>query len=142
MAYGSRYGAGCELLFIKIYRLEAFFHHAKAVVRVVYGEAFGNTYFFAVPAQNTHAHTVECGSENIRRLRSELRHKAVFKLIGGLVGKRDGKNVPWTNAALYKPLNPCYEHRCFAGARSREHEHGSVLMNNRLHLACIKIIRK
>ena len=138
MAYGAENGLRGKLLFFHIKRFKAFFHHPKAVIRIIYGKTFRKVDKFRITAKNSYAHAVEGGSKNFLRIKTEFRHKAVFEFISRFVGKSYGKNVPGAHSGFDKPCDPCDKYSCFSAARSCKNKERTFLMHNRLHLAGIE----
>ncbi len=85
--------------------LLAVFHQAAGIVRVVDGEVAGEAEPVGVPPQHPRAGRVERGGPHLPAPRAEQGRKALPDLVRGLVGERDGQNLP-RRARLHRKRGP------------------------------------
>jgi len=82
---------------------------------------------FGGAAKNASADRVEGPAPHALRLLTEQARDSLPHLAGRLVGERHGEDARRIHTVvLDEPRDACRENAGFAGARSREHQHGSL----------------
>ena len=96
---------------------------AARVVVIVDGEVGAIPHKLRVLAQHAHAHGVEGAGPHAARAVGQQGLQALAHLGGGLVGERDGQDLPRLHALVCDHVRDAVrEHARLAGARSREHQ--------------------
>ena len=89
-----------ELLLLDTERLHNIAHHALGIVVIVDGELTGVAQQVSVLAQHAHAHSMEGAHPHATGAAGNERRQTLTHLGRGLVGKRDGKDLPGLNAQV------------------------------------------
>ena len=96
-----------ELLLLDTERLHNIAHHALGIVVIVDGELTGVAQQVSVLAQHAHAHSMEGAHPHAAGTAGDECRQTLAHLGRGLVGKRDGKDLPGLNTQVA-------EHMCDA----------------------------
>ena len=89
-----------ELLLLDAERLHNVAHHALGIIVIVDGELAGIAQQVGVLAQHAHAHGVEGAHPHAAGAVGDERRQTLAHLGRGLVGKRDGKDLPGLDAQV------------------------------------------
>ena len=130
-----------ELLLLDTERLHNIAHHALGIVVIVDGELTGVAQQVSVLAQHAHAHGMEGAHPHAAGTAGDECRQTLAHLGRGLVGKRDGKDLPGLNAQVA-------EHMCdaegqdagLARAGAGEHQQRALGGQDSLALGGIKAV--
>ena len=94
-----------ELLLLDAERLHNVAHHALGIIVIVDGELAGVAQQVGVLAQHAHAHSMEGAHPHATGAAGNECRQTLAHLCRGLVGKRDGKNLPRLNAQVAEHMS-------------------------------------
>ena len=115
------------------------FHQALRIIVVVDGEALEKAQALAVGAQDAHAHAVEGAHPHAAGGGAHEAAEALAHLGGGLVGERDGQNLPRLDAQVFEHMGDAIrEHARLAAAGAREDEQRSFGAEHRFALGAVE----
>ena len=128
----GKHGLWREDLVIHVLIAQNPLHDRKAVRLIVDRKALRKTETVGVPPQDTHARAVERKRPDVAPGLAELDFQAALQLVGGLVRKRDRKDLPRRRGIDGTHAADALRHRCASG--------GGVLECGEHHL--VRIGRK
>ena len=131
----AAYDARFVFLVVELHFLEQVFHQALRVVRLIDGVTLGEAQEVGFVAQDA----VEDGVERTHPERPGLvlpdeGGYSLLHLVGRLVGKGQGQDVPRRHALLQQVGNLVSQHPCLAGTGSGYHQGCAIVVFNSLAL--------
>ena len=115
------------------------FHQALRIIVIIDGEALGKAQALAVGAQDAHAHAVEGAHPHAAGGGAHEAAEALAHLGGGLVGERDGQDLPRLDAQVFEHMGDAIrEHARLAAAGAREDEQRSFGAEHRFALGAVE----
>ena len=111
----GKHGLWREYLVIHVLIAQNPLHNRKAVRLIVDRKALRKTETVGVPPQDTHARAVERKRPDVAPGLAELDFQAALQLVGGLVRKRDRKDLPRRRGIDGTHAADALRHRCASG---------------------------